>query len=140
MRELGLQGIYPKKKCNTTIADKENKIYPYLLKDLEIVRINQVWTSDITYIWVAGRFMYFIAIIDLHSRYIVASGLNHSLEGDFCVFILNLALEGKKPEIFNTDRVLTIKSSIKKQKKYFFTKICVILKFITNYFTQQALL
>ena len=104
MRELGLQGIYPKKKCNTTIADKENKIYLYLLKDLEIMRINQVWTSDITYIWVAGRFMYFIAIIDLYSRYIVASGLNHSLEGDFCVFILNLALEGKKPEIFNTDQ------------------------------------
>ena len=103
MKELNLQGIYPKKKCNTTITNNENKKYPYLLKDLEIVRINQVWTSDITYIWVAGRFMYFIAIIDLYSRYIVASGLNHTLEGSLCVFILNLALEDKKPEIFNTD-------------------------------------
>lgn len=104
MKELGLSGLYPKKKCITTIGNKEHKIYPYLLEGKEVVRINQVWTTDITYIKLPDRFMYFIAIIDLYSRYIVAYGLSHSLEGEFYVFILEEALQTGKPEIFNSDQ------------------------------------
>jgi putative transposase len=104
MRELGLEGLYPKKKVNTTTPNKEHKIYPYLLKGLAIVRVNQVWATDITYIWVQNKFMYFIAIIDLYSRYIVAYGLSHSLEAEFYVDVLIKALTKGLPEIFNTDQ------------------------------------
>jgi putative transposase len=104
MRELGLEGLYPKKKVNTTIPNKEHKIYPYLLKGLAIVRVNQVWATDITYIWVQNKFMYFIAIIDIYSRYIVAYGLSHSLEAAFYVDILIKAIKQGLPEIFNTDQ------------------------------------
>jgi putative transposase len=104
MGELGLQGLYPKKKINTTTPSKEHKIYPYLLKELVIARVNQVWCTDITYIWVQNKFMYFIAIIDLYSRYIVAYGLSHSLEAPFYVDILRNALLKIQPEIFNTDQ------------------------------------
>lgn len=104
MQELGLQGIYPKKKCITTIANKEHKIYPYLLTGLDINMINLVWATDITYIRLGDRFMYFIAIIDLYSRYIIEYGLSSSLEGEFYVFILKKALDKGKPQIFNTDQ------------------------------------
>jgi len=104
MKELGFEGIYPKKKCTTTTPNKEHKIYPYLLKDLKISSSNQVWANDITYIRLQDRFMYFIAIVDLYSRYIVEYGISHSLEGEFYVFILKKALDKGKPEIFNTDQ------------------------------------
>jgi putative transposase len=104
MQELNFQGIYPKKKCNTTIANKEHKIYPYLLGGLEIIEVNQVWATDITYIRLQDRFMYFIAIIDIKSRYIIEYGLSHSLESEFYVFILLQALKKGKPAIFNTDQ------------------------------------
>ncbi|WP_425363836.1 IS3 family transposase [Candidatus Tisiphia endosymbiont of Hybos culiciformis] len=104
MKELSFQGLYPQKKCITTIGNKEHKSYPYLLEGADIVRINQVWTTDITYIKLPDRFMYFIAIIDLYSRYVVAYGLSHSLEGEFYVFILEKALQTGKPEIFNSDQ------------------------------------
>ena len=104
MQELGFEGIYPKKKCITTIANKEHKIYPYLLTGLDINIINLVWATDITYIRLGDRFMYFIAIIDLYSRYIIEYGLSSSLEGEFYVFILKKALDKGKPQIFNTDQ------------------------------------
>lgn len=104
MQKLGVEGVYPKKKCVTTIANKEHKIYPYLLSGLEINMINLVWATDITYIRLGDRFMYFIAIIDLYSRYIVEYGLSASLEGEFYVFILKKALTKGKPQIFNTDQ------------------------------------
>lgn len=68
MQELKIQGIYPKKKCITTTANKEHKIYPYLLGGLDINIVNLVWATDITYIRLGDRFMYFIAIIDVYSR------------------------------------------------------------------------
>lgn len=104
MKELGFEGIYPKKKCTTTTPNKEHRIYPYLLKDLDINCANQVWATDITYIRLQDKFMYFIAIIDLYSRYIIEYGISHSLEGDFYVFILKKALDKGRPEIFNTDQ------------------------------------
>jgi putative transposase len=104
MREIGIEGLYPKKNINTTIRNKEHKVYPYLLTDLEINRTNQVWATDITYIKINNKFMYFMAIIDLHSRYIISYDLSHSLEAEFCVYILEKALVDGVPEIFNTDQ------------------------------------
>lgn len=104
MREMGIKGLYPKRKSNTTIRNNEHKVYPYLLTNLEINRVNQVWATDITYIKINNKFMYFMAIIDLHSRYIIAYGLSHSLEVEFCVAILEKALMCSTPEIFNTDQ------------------------------------
>jgi putative transposase len=104
MQEIGIEGLYPKRNVKTTIAAKEHKIYPYLLKDLEINRVNQVWATDITYIRMNGYFMYFIAIIDLHSRYILSYNLSNSLEAGFCLSTLKEALSSAKPEIFNSDQ------------------------------------
>ncbi len=104
MREMGLEGLYPKKQMNPSINNKEHRIYPYLLKDLEINRVNQVWATDLTYIKINNRFMYFMAIIDLFSRYILSYGLSHSMESEFCVEVLEKALKISCPEIFNTDQ------------------------------------
>ena len=103
MNELGFEGLYPKQK-QAKYENKENKIYPYLLDNLELVRVNQVWATDITYIRLNDRFMYFIAIIDLYSRYIIYHGLNYNLEAEFYVDILSNALLTGTPEIFNTDQ------------------------------------
>jgi putative transposase len=104
MQKLNFKGLYPKKKCNTTVPNKDHKVYPYLLTEVKIIKVNQVWATDITYIWIQDRFMYFIAIIDIYSRYIVEYGLSHSLEGEFYVLILSQALKKGQPEIFNTDQ------------------------------------
>ena len=104
MRELGIEGLYPKRYKNTSTKNKSNKVYEYLLSGIEINRSNQVWATDITYIKIQNKFMYFMAIIDLHSRYIVAHGLSHSMELEFCIDILDKALLTGCPEIFNTDQ------------------------------------
>lgn len=104
MQTMGLQGLYPKRKCNTSIKYKEHKIYPYLLEGLVINKANQVWATDITYIAIEGKFMYFIAILDLYSRYIIAYELSPYLEAGFCVHTLRTALKAQKPEIFNSDQ------------------------------------
>ena len=104
MREIGIKGIYPKRKLNISIQDKEHRIYPYLLNDLNIERVNQVWATDITYIKTDSYFMYFIAIIDLYSRYIISYYLSNSLEAGFCINALKFALVDASPDIFNTDQ------------------------------------
>lgn len=104
MNELGLEGLYPRKHVNTSMKNNENKIYPYLLTDLEINKKDQVWATDITYIKINGSFMYFIAIIDLYSRYIITYGLSHSLEAEFCITTLENALKMGIPIIFNSDQ------------------------------------
>lgn len=102
MREMGLKAIYPEPK--TSIGNKQNKVYPYLLNGLAVIRPNQVWATDITYIKLTSGFVYLIAIIDLYSRYIVSWRLSTSLDTDFCLDALTGALEHAKPEIFNTDQ------------------------------------
>lgn len=104
MKELGIEGLYPKRKYNTTIADSSHKTYPYLLSGLNINRPNQVWATDITYIKLGDKFMYFMAIIDLYSRYVVKCGLNHSLDKEFYISLLSNSLKVGKPEIFNSDQ------------------------------------
>lgn len=102
MRKMALEAIYPKK--NTSIPNKQHKIYPYLLRDMKIEKINQVWATDITYIKMARGFVYLVAIIDWYSRYVLAWDLSVSMEVDFCVNALKEALERAKPEIFNSDQ------------------------------------
>lgn len=104
MRGMGLKGLTPGKFICTTNRDANNKVYPYLLTGLKISYANQVWATDITYIKLRERFMYFIAIIDIYSRYIIATDLSHSLEAGFCVTTLQTALATTKPKIFNTDQ------------------------------------
>lgn len=103
MNELGLKTIFPTKK--TTIANKEHKKYPYLLKDLEITQSNQVWSSDITYLRLPTGYVYFVTIIDWYSRKTLSSRFSNTLDAKFCCEALEEAiLKYGKPEIFNTDQ------------------------------------
>ena len=102
MQLMGLQAIY--RRPNTSKPAPEHKVYPYLLKGLEINRVNQVWTADITYIPMARGFLYLVAIMDWHSRYVLAWRLSNTMEVGFCLEVLEEALSKGKPEIFNTDQ------------------------------------
>jgi putative transposase len=102
LRLMGLEAIYTKPKLS--IADEENKIYPYLLKDLEIVTCNQVWSTDITYVRLLKGFIYLVAIIDLFSRYVLAWEISTTLENNFCIAALKNALKIGMPDIFNSDQ------------------------------------
>jgi putative transposase len=99
---MGLEANYP--KPNLSKKHPEHKIYPYLLKDVEIDRVDQVWSTDITYIRLQGGFVYLIAIIDWRSRYVLEWELSTTLEADFCIETLARALEQGRCEIFNTDQ------------------------------------
>lgn len=102
MRELGLEAIYPKK--NTSMRNQAHRVYPYLLKGVEIVRPDQVWSADITYVRLDRGFVYLVAVIDWYSRYVLAWRLSNTLDSDFCVEALEEALGYGTPEIFNTDQ------------------------------------
>lgn len=103
MQDMGIQGLYPRKCINTT-RKANHTVYPYLLEGLEIKHPNQVWATDLTYIRLPGRFMYFMAIIDLYSRNIIAYELSSNLEAAFCIDVLKRALLMGTPNIFNTDQ------------------------------------
>jgi putative transposase len=103
MRLMGLQALYPKPRTSTPA--KGHTLYPYLLADLEVTRPNQVWVADISYIPMARGFAYLIAIMDLHSRKILAWCLSNSMNTCFCLEVLQEALERYgSPEVFNTDQ------------------------------------
>lgn len=102
MRKMGIQAIYPKPK--TSQPAEGHKIYPYLLRNLAITRINQVWSTDITYVPLRSGFMYLVAVIDWFSRYVLSWRLSNTLDGQFCLDALHEALCLGKPEIFNTDQ------------------------------------
>jgi putative transposase len=103
MRLMGIEAIYPKPR--TSRPHPEHRVYPYLLRDLTIDRPNQVWATDITYVPMARGFMYLVAIMDWHSRKILAWRISNTLEPSFCVEALQEALERfGAPEIFNTDQ------------------------------------
>ena len=104
MREMGLQAIYPTRKLNLSLGDKQHKKYPYLLKNLEIVHINQVWSTDITYVRLKNGFAYLTVILDWYSRYVISWKLSPTLENDFCIQALKEALEIATPEIHNSDQ------------------------------------
>lgn len=102
MRLMDIKAIYPKKR--TTIPGKEHNIYPYLLRNLPIIRLNQVWGTDITFIRLMTGFCYLIAIIDWFSRYVIAWKLSPTMEVDFCLQALKQALQMAIPEIHNSDQ------------------------------------
>ncbi len=103
MRLLGLVAIY--QRPNTSKAAAAHKTYPYLLGGLSIERINQVWCADVTYIPMAKGFLYLVAVMDWHSRAVLAWRLSNTLGADFCVEALEEALARfGRPEIFNTDQ------------------------------------
>ena len=105
MKNIGLEAIYPKSRKNLSQPNNENHIYPYLLRDIKIIKPNQVWSTDITYIRLEQGFAYLIAIIDWYSRYVISWRLSNSLEIDFCLDCLREALDNNnKPDIFNSDQ------------------------------------
>lgn len=99
---LGLEAVYP--KPNLSQASKEHVKYPYLLRDIEIIGCNQVWSSDVTYIRLYGGYVYLMAIIDWFSRYVLDWEISISLEADFCIETLDRLLRQRTCEIFNTDQ------------------------------------
>jgi putative transposase len=98
----GIEAVYPKPK--TSQSSPENRIYPYLLRNLNIMRNNQVWSTDITYIPLKTGYLYLVAIIDWFSRYVLDWQLSTTLEADFCIETLERTLKKKTCEIFNSDQ------------------------------------
>ncbi|WP_369026117.1 IS3 family transposase [Acinetobacter pittii] len=103
MKKMGINALYC--KPNLSQANQAHRKYPYLLKGLAIQRSNQVWSTDITYIPMAKGFVYLCAVIDWHSRKVLAHRVSISMEVTFCIETLNEAIEKYgRPEIFNTDQ------------------------------------
>lgn len=103
MRLMGLAGMAP--GPNTSRSHPEHKVYPYLLRGVPVVRPNQVWSTDITYIRLAHGFAYLVAIIDWYSRRVLSWRISNSMEAVFCVDCLEDALRAHgKPGIFNSDQ------------------------------------
>ncbi|CAE6870654.1 hypothetical protein R69746_08397 [Paraburkholderia aspalathi] len=103
MRQLGLWGMAP--GPNTSVRHTQHRIYPYLLRGVEVKRPNQVWSTDITYIRLARGFAYLVAVIDWYSRKVLSWRISNSMDAGFCVDCLEDALsQYGKPEIFNSDQ------------------------------------
>lgn len=102
-RVMGLRAIIP--GPHTSKRNKEHTIYPYLLRNMEILRPNQVWATDITYIPLPGGFMYLTAVIDLYSRYVLHWSISNTMEANWCKELIEEAIEMHgKPLILNTDQ------------------------------------
>ena len=103
MRQLGLYAVYPKPKLSK--RHPEHKVYPYLLRGVDIVSVNQVWSTDITYLPVLKGHFYLVAVMDWHSRKVLSWQVSNSMDGCFCVEALEAALSSyHKPTIFNSDQ------------------------------------
>ena len=102
MRLMGLEAVYPKPR--TSVPGTPARRYPYLLRNLEITRPNQVWSADITYVPLRRGFLYLVAVLDWYSRYVLSWRLSNSLDERFCVAALEESLAMGSPEIFNTDQ------------------------------------
>ena len=104
LRRMGIMALFPTR--NLSKPNPAHRVYPYLLKGVEITRINQVWSTDITYVRLGRRgFAYLVAVIDWYSRRVLSWKLSNTLESGFCVEALDEALRlHGKPEIFNSDQ------------------------------------
>ena len=103
MRKMGLMAVYPKR--HTSIPNKQHTVYPYLLRDVEVNRANQVWATDITYIKLRHGYAYLVAIMDWYSRSVLSWRLSNTLDSRFCCEALEEALRlYGRPEIFNSDQ------------------------------------
>jgi putative transposase len=102
LRVMGLEAIYPKPRLSQ--AGRGHRIYPYLLRGVRIERVGQVWSADITYVPLMAGFMYLVATLDWHSRYVLGWRLSNTLDGSFCQEMLEEVLAQGRPEVFNTDQ------------------------------------
>ena len=102
MRLMGLEAVYPKPRLS--VGGAGHKVYPYLLRGVEVERADQVWSTDITYIPMPAGFMYLTAVMDWYSRYVLSWRLSNTLEVEFCLEALEEALSQGCPEVFNTDQ------------------------------------
>ena len=98
----GIHAIYP--GPNTSRRNKLHALHPYLLRDISVSQANQAWMIDITYLRMPRGFMYLVALIDVHSRYVVGWSLSNTLETGSCVDALKSGLLTAKPEIINSDQ------------------------------------
>jgi putative transposase len=102
LRQMGLEAIYPKPR--TSVPHPEHRIYPYLLRGVWVTKVNQVWSTDITYIRLHCGFIYLVAVMDWYSRYVLSWALSITMDVGFCLEALNDALNRAQPEIFNSDQ------------------------------------
>jgi putative transposase len=102
MELIGIAAIYPKPKLS--VPGEGHTIYPYLLEGVEVNRVNQVWSTDITYIRMAQGFVYLVAVMDWFSRFVLSWALSVTMEVPFCIEALEKALGWGRPEIFNSDQ------------------------------------
>lgn len=109
LRLMGLMAIY--RKPNLSFNGTDHRRYPYLLRGVPILRRDQVWSTDITYIRLRGGFVYLVAIIDWYSRYVLAWRLSNTLDTGFCLEALDEALLRGRPDIFNSDQGVQFTSS-----------------------------
>jgi len=102
MKEMCIQGIHPKR--NLSVINRAHKKYPYIARNEPIARINQVWSTDITYLQTVFGTVYLIAIIDWHSRLILSWAMSNTMQEEFCIDALQESLKRGIPTIFNTDQ------------------------------------
>lgn len=102
MEDMGIEAIYPKPRLS--FNNKPHPVFPYLLKDVVIVKPNQVWSSDITYIRMKYGFLYLVVFMDWYARYILSWRLSDSLKTDFCLDAARAALKVNVPSIINVDQ------------------------------------
>jgi putative transposase len=99
---MGIEAVYPKPRLSQ--PGEGHRIYPYLLRGTTVERVNQVWSTDITYIRMAQGFLYLVAVMDWFSRFVLSWSLSLTMELDFCLEALDRALRRGRPEIFNSDQ------------------------------------
>jgi putative transposase len=103
MRLMGIEAVYPTR--NLSIPNPEHRVFPYLLRGVQVERHDQVWSTDITYIRMRHGFLYLVAIMDWYSRYVLSWRLSNTLDTTFCIEALEAALSSNRlPEIFNSDQ------------------------------------
>ena len=102
MHTMGIEAIYPKPHLSQ--AHPAHRVYPYLLRGVAITRVNQVWSTDITYIRLHGGFIYLVAVMDWFSRYVLSWAVSITMDVGFCLEALDQALGVARPDIFNTDQ------------------------------------
>jgi putative transposase len=102
LHTMGLETIYPKPRLSQ--PHPAHRVYPYLLRGVPITRVNQVWSTDITYIRLHGGFIYLVAVMDWFSRYVLSWAVSITMDVSFCLEALDQALEVARPDIFNTDQ------------------------------------
>ncbi len=138
MRLMGLEAIYPKPKLS--LGNQTHKKYPYLLRGLIIDCPDQVWCADITYIRMLYGFVYLIAIMDWHSRFVLAWEISTTLDSTFCLSSLEQALKLSRPDIFNTDQgsqFTSLEFTGRLEKEYIRISMDGRGRFIDNIFVER---